>query len=452
MNRYGIVLGAGMGTRMKSETPKVLHEVMGKSMIEHVLEALETANAQKIVVVTGHKSELVEARLGNRVEYAKQDEQLGTAHAVMMAKLALAGNTGVTMVTYGDDPLLSANVLEELYAQHEASGAKMTMLTNIVSNPFGLGRIIRNKQGNVVRIVEQKDANEKELAVTEINTGVACYDNEVLFAALKLVGNDNAQGEYYLTDLVEIIKEMGHTVESVVKENIEGALGVNDRVQLANNVRIMRERINRIHMENGVTLVDPASTYIEPDVKIGNDVIIEPNVHLKGTTTIGTGAFIGTGSHLTNATIGAGAMIQTSYVTNSAIGANATVGPFAHIREDAIIGANTRLGNFVEVKKSTLGSGVKAAHLAYMGDALIGTNANISCGVITANYDGKKKHQTVIGANAMIGSNVNLIAPVEVGAGAYIAAGSTVNKNVPSDALAIARVKQENKDGYAKKL
>jgi len=452
MERFGIVLGAGMGTRMKSETPKVLHQVMGKAMIEHVVGALEAANVQRTVVVTGHKAEMVQACLGVRAEYVLQTEQLGTAHAVRMAESLLAGQSGMTMVTYGDDPLLTAAVLEELFMTHATSGAKMTMLTNIVANPFGLGRIIRDTDGNVTRIVEQKDANPEILAITEINTGVACYDNEVLFEALKLVGNDNAQGEFYLTDLVEIIKTMGHKVESVVKANIEGALGVNDRIQLANNGRIMRERINKKHMENGVTLIDPLTTYIEPDVIIGNDVIIEPNVHLKGETSIGVGAFIGAGSHLENATIGTGAKVLVSYISDSGVGAYATVGPFAHIRLKALVGAKSRIGNFVEIKKSILGEGVKAAHLSYMGDAEIGDRVNMSCGAITANYDGKNKHKTVIGADAMIGSNVNLIAPVTIGAGAYVAAGSTVNKDVPEDALAIARVKQENKEGYAKKL
>jgi len=452
MKRYGVVLGAGMGTRMKSEVPKVLHEVMGKAIIEHGIGALEDARVEKIVVITGHKAELVEACLGNRAEYASQSEQLGTAHAVMMARELLVDLEGTTIVFYGDHALFTTETIAQLFASHEQSDAKMTMLTATPDDPTGYGRLIRDEAGNVVRVVEQKDATADELLVKEINTGMACYDNKILFEALTKVGNDNAQGEYYLTDLVEIITSIGHQVKAVVANDVEEILGINDRIQLAESGRIMRHRINQKHMENGVTLIDPLTTYIETDVIIASDVIIEPNVHLKGKTVIETGAFIGSGSQLTNAKIGNRTHVQASYIFNSEIGADVTVGPFAYIREHAVIGSNCRIGNFVEIKKSNLGEGVKAAHLAYMGDAEIGDRVNMSCGAITANYDGKKKHKTVIGADAMIGSNVNLIAPVEIGVGAYIAAGSTVNKEVPAQSLAIARAKQENKEGYAKRL
>ena len=452
MKRYGVVLGAGMGTRMKSEVPKVMHEVMGKAMIEHAVGALEDADVGKIVVVTGHKADLVEACLGKRAEYAMQYQQLGTAHAVMMAGDLLGTLEGTTVVTYGDGPLLSAETLKRLFMHHEQSGAGLTMLTAKTENPQGYGRIIREPGGNIVRIVEQKDAKADELLITEINPGVACYDNQILFDALAKVGNKNAQGEYYLTDLVEIIIEMGYQVEALVSDDFDETLGVNDRDQLATASRIMRDRINKKHMENGVTLIDPNATYIEADVEIKADVIIEPNVYLKGNTVIETGAVIGAGTNLVNAKIGKNAHIQASFISDSKIGSHATIGPFAHIRAEATVGPKSRVGNFVEIKKANLGEEVKAAHLSYMGDAEIGPRVNMSCGAITANYDGEKKYKTIIGADAMIGSNVNLIAPVEVGERAYVAAGSTVSKDVPSEALAIARSKQVNKEGYAKKL
>jgi len=452
MKRYGVVMGAGKGTRMKSNVPKVLHEVMGKAMIEHVVGVLEGADVEKVVVVTGHKAERVEACLGDRCAYAFQSEQLGTGHAVMMTEPALVRLEGTTMVMNGDGPLLTVETLKKLFQQHEQQGVKLTLLTAIVDDPTGLGRIVRDTAGQVERIVEQKDATPEQLLIKEIYTGVACYDNQTLFKALLKLGNNNAQGEYYLTDLVEMIREMGDQVEALISDDFEETLGVNDRVQLATVNQIMRDRINAQHMKNGVTLIDPSTTYIETDVQIAADVIIEPNVYLKGETTIQTDAFIGMGSQLLNAKIGAGAHIQASFISDSEIGSDVTVGPYAHIRAKAKVGAKSRIGNFVEIKKSDLGEGVKAGHLSYMGDAEIGDRVNMSCGAITANYDGKKKHQTLIGADAMIGSNVNLIAPVSVGAGAYVAAGTTVNKHVPADALAIARIKQENKAGYAKKL
>jgi len=452
MKRYGIVLGAGMGTRMKSEVPKVLHEVMGRAMIEHAVDALDAVGVEKTVVVTGHKAELVELCLGTRVMYARQMEQLGTAHAVKMAEYLLMDLEGTTVITYGDVPLLTSDTLEKLFIHHEKTGAGLTMLTAKTDDPTGYGRIIRNDFGKIIRIVEQKDASLDQLLIKEINSGVACYNNKMLFKALQKVKPNNQQQEYYLTDVVEIMASMGQKIEGLICDDFEETLGVNDRIQLADANRFMRTRINQKHMENGATLVDSATTYIEADVTIGTDVVIEPNVYLKGNTTIEKGTTIGSGSHLLNATIGVGTYVQASYIANSKIGAHAMIGPFAHIREGAVIGDKTRVGNFVEIKKSTLEDGVKSGHLAYIGDAEIGARTNVSCGVITANYDGKNKFKTIVGADVMIGSNVNLVAPVEVGDGAYIAAGSTVTKNVPTDALAIARSKQENKPGYAKKL
>jgi len=452
MNRYGVILGAGMGTRMKSEVPKVLHHVMGKPMIQHAVDALETLKVSKTVVVTGHKAELVEICLGNKVMYARQEQQLGTAHAVKMAENLLVDLPGTTIITYGDVPLLSVETIKKLFENHERSGVAMTMLTAKTNDPTGYGRIVRDATGKIVKIVEHKDASFEQLQIKEINSGVACYNNQLLFKALQKVRANNLQKEYYLTDLVEILVNAGQRVNSLTTEDFIETLGVNDRMQLAQANNNMKMRINKQHMENGVTIIDPATAYIEMDVQIGSDVIIEPNVHLKGSTVIDSGVVIGNGCNITDSHICAGTQILSSYISDSKIGANSTVGPFAHIRTGADVGEKSRIGNFVEIKKSILDEGVKAAHLAYMGDSEIGANVNISCGVITANYDGKNKYKTEIGANAMIGSNVNLIAPVKVGEGAYIAAGSTVTKNVPADALAIARTKQENKENYAKKL
>ena len=452
MKRYGVILGAGMGTRMKSQVPKVLHEVMGKPMIAHAVSALEEVGVEKIVVVTGHKAELVELCLGTRVMYARQETQLGTAHAVKMAEDLLLDLEGTTVITYGDVPLLTTETLEALFDQHEKSGAGMTLLTAIADDPTGYGRIIRSATDDIARIVEQKDANSEQLKIKEINSGVACYNNIALFKALQKVRPNNNQKEYYLTDVVEILAGMGHIIEGLISDDFEETLGVNDRLQLADASRNMQMRINKKHMVNGVTFTDPTTAYIEKDVKIAEDVIIEPNVYLKGNTTVATGAIIGSGSHLDNANIGVGVHVQASYISDSTVGDVSTVGPFAHIRANSHIGHQARIGNFVEVKNATLGDGVKSGHLAYVGDAEIGARTNVSCGVITANYDGKNKFKTIVGSDVMIGSNVNLVAPVEVGDRAYIAAGSTVTKNVPSEALAIARSKQTNKDGYANKF
>jgi bifunctional UDP-N-acetylglucosamine pyrophosphorylase/glucosamine-1-phosphate N-acetyltransferase len=330
--------------------------------------------------------------------------------------------------------------------------AAITVLTATPEDPTGLGRIVRDEAGNVLRIVEQKDATPDELLINEINTGVCVYDNKILFEALKLVNNNNAQGEYYLTDLVGIAREMGQKVIAYLHEDYEETLGVNDLVQLAHVGKVLRGRINEKHMRNGVTFIDPEAAYIEPDVEIAAGVTIYPGVMLSGKTVIGSGCVIGANSQLTNAVIGENTSINASVISDSTIGSNTTVGPFAHIRMHAEIGNKARVGNFVEIKKSVFKDEAKAAHLSYIGDAEIGENVNMGCGSITVNYDGKKKHKTVIGANTMVGCNVNLIAPVTVEADAYLAAGSTITKNVPKDALAIARAKQENKEGFAKRL
>ena len=450
MNKYAVVLAAGKGTRMKSSLHKVLHQVLGKSMVDHAVTNLEKIGVDKIVTVIGYEAESVRAELQDRVEYAMQTEQLGTGHAVMMTKELLEGLDGVTIVTYGDVPLLTEQTISNLFDYHQSQKAAITILTACTDNPTGYGRIIRDEEGNVLRIVEQKDANTEELLVKEINTGVCCYDNKVLFEALTKITNNNSQGEYYLTDLVGIIRDMGLKVVAYVNEDFEETLGVNDRVQLAYAEKVLRKRINEFHMRNGVTIIDPEATYIGTDVQIGQDVIIYPGTMITGPSIIANNVVIGANSQIINSTIGEHTTINASVISDSIIGASTTVGPFAHIRMHAEIGNKARIGNFVEIKKSVFKDGAKSAHLSYIGDAELGENVNMGCGSITVNYDGKNKHKTVIGANTMVGCNVSLVAPVTVEPNAYLAAGSTITKNVPEDALAIARSKQENKEGYAK--
>ena len=450
MNKYAVVLAAGKGTRMKSSLHKVLHQVLGKSMVDHAVTNLEKIGVDKIVTVIGYEAESVRAELQDRVEYAMQTEQLGTGHAVMMTKELLEGLDGVTIVTYGDVPPLTEQTISNLFDYHQSQKAAITILTACTDNPTGYGRIIRDEEGNVLRIVEQKDANTEELLVKEINTGVCCYDNKVLFEALTKITNNNSQGEYYLTDLVGIIRDMGLKVVAYVNEDFEETLGVNDRVQLAYAEKVLRKRINEFHMRNGVTIIDPEATYIGTDVQIGQDVIIYPGTMITGPSIIANNVVIGANSQIINSTIGEHTTINASVISDSIIGASTTVGPFAHIRMHAEIGNKARIGNFVEIKKSVFKDGAKSAHLSYIGDAELGENVNMGCGSITVNYDVKNKHKTVIGANTMVGCNVNLVAPVTVEPNAYLAAGSTITKNVPEDALAIARSKQENKEGYAK--
>ena len=451
MDRFAVILAAGKGTRMKSKLYKVLHPVLGKPMVEHVVDQLDQIGVSRQIVIVGHGAEAVQDTLGTRVEYAVQEEQLGTGHAVQMAEPELAGKAASTLVVCGDTPLLTAETLEALLAHHEAQQAKVTVLTAIADDATGYGRVVRGEDGNVVKVVEHKDASETELAINEINTGTYVFDNELLFDALKQVGNNNAQGEYYLPDVISIAKEAGEVVAAHTAPTFDETIGVNDRVALSQAEAIMRKRTNERLMREGVTFMDPASTYISPDVVIGSDTIIYPGTVILGKTTIGSECVIGPNSDIRNSVIEDHAVVRQSVVTDSKIGEAAQVGPFAHLRQQAVLGANTRVGNFVEIKKSSFGDGAKASHLSYIGDASIGDRVNLGCGSITVNYDGKNKFQTVVEEDAFVGCNVNLIAPVKVGKGAIVAAGSTITDDVPEEALAIARERQTNKNGYPKR-
>ena len=447
-----VILAAGKGTRMKSALYKVLHPICGISMVEHVVRAVEQSHVAKIVTIVGHGAEQVKDVLGERTEYALQAEQLGTGHAVQQAATSLAHLEGHTLVICGDTPLLSSQTLNDLFAYHEAQGAGATILTAVADDATGYGRIVRDSTGRVLRIVEQKDASVEEQAIKEFNTGTYIFDNQVLFNSLKQVTNDNAQGEYYLTDVIEVARHAGKKVAAYVMKDTNEALGVNDRVALAQATDLMRMRINEQHMRNGVTLVHPRSNYIEVDVEIGADTTVELNVMLKGKTKIGANCFIGANSEIVDSQIAEGVSITQSVIEESTVATGTTIGPFAHLRPNSHLGEDVHIGNFVEVKNSTLGKGVKSGHLTYVGDSDLGQDINIGCGTIFVNYDGKKKHRSVVGDQVFIGCNANIVSPVKIGDRAFIGAGTTVTEDVPAESLALSRVKQVNLLNYWQKF
>ncbi|MFE4242978.1 bifunctional UDP-N-acetylglucosamine diphosphorylase/glucosamine-1-phosphate N-acetyltransferase GlmU [Peribacillus butanolivorans] len=451
-NRYAIILAAGQGTRMKSKLYKVLHPVCGKPMVQHVIDQVNQLQIEDIVTVIGHGAEKVQEQLGDSCKYALQEQQLGTAHAVMQAGDVLSDKSGITLVICGDTPLIKAETMEALITLHEQSKAKATILTAYADNPDGYGRVLRSENGLVEKIVEHKDASDEERYVKEINTGTYCFDNQALFSALKKVSNDNVQGEYYLPDVIEILKEEGESVTAFQSSDFDETLGVNDRVALSQAEQTLRSRINESHMRNGVTIIDPLTTFIEADVKIGQDTVIYPGSLIKGKSIIGQDCLIGPNSEISDCEIGDGTEIQQSVVHESSIGSSVKIGPFAHVRPQSDIQDSVKIGNFVEIKKTVFGKGSKASHLSYIGDAEVGENVNIGCGSITVNYDGTNKHLTKIEDDVFIGCNSNLVAPVTIGKGAYVAAGSTITQDVPQEALSVARARQVNKEDYVKKL
>jgi len=451
-NIFAVVLAAGQGTRMKSKLYKVLHPVCGKPMVEHVVDNVQLMNVNRIVTIVGHGAEMVKEHLGEKSEYALQAEQLGTAHAVQQAEQLLGSLEGTTLVVCGDTPLIRPETLQALYDYHHQQNAKATILTAVAENPFGYGRIIRNDNGQVEQIVEQKDASEQQQLINEINTGTYCFDNKALFQALTQVKNENAQGEFYLPDVIEILKQQGEIVSAFATDDFNEILGVNDRVALSQAEEIMRGRINEKHMRNGVTIINPSNTHISIEAEIGRDTIIKPGVVIEGHTVIGEDCIIGPNSQIVASQIGDRTSIVNSVVLNSLVGEDTSVGPFAHIRPESNLGNHVKIGNFVEVKKSSLGNDTKVSHLSYIGDAEVGRDVNIGCGSITVNYDGKNKYKTIIEDRVFVGCNSNLVAPVKIGEGSFIAAGSTITKEVPKDALAIARARQENKLDYVKKM
>ncbi|WP_438450506.1 bifunctional UDP-N-acetylglucosamine diphosphorylase/glucosamine-1-phosphate N-acetyltransferase GlmU [Lactobacillus kitasatonis] len=452
MEKYVVVLAAGKGTRMKSKLYKVLHKVCGKTMVEHVVDAARGVNPAKIVTVVGTGAGEVEKVLDGKSDFAFQETQLGTGDAVMTAKEELGDKDGATLVVTGDTPLFTTETFDELFKYHAEKGNAATVLTAEAPNPFGYGRIIRDDQGNVLRIVEQKDGKPEELKVKEINTGVFCFDNKKLFEALKHVDNNNAQGEYYLTDVLEILRNSGERVGAYKMPDFSESLGVNDRIALAQATKTMQRRINEEHMRNGVSFIDPDTAYIDAGVKIGNDTVIEGNVVIKGNTEVGSDCHITNGSRIVDSKIGNNVTITSSTLQEAEMEDNTDIGPNSHLRPKAVIRKGAHIGNFVEIKKAEIGEDSKVGHLTYVGDATLGKDINVGCGTIFSNYDGVKKFHTNVGDHAFIGAGSTLIAPINVADHAFIAADSTITKDVNKYDMAIARGRQVNKPDYWHKL
>lgn len=448
-----VILAAGLGTRMKSRKAKVLHEAGGMSLVEHVVEsALAVTSAERIAVVVGHQAELVERQLSaRRVRFVRQAEQLGTGHAVMACAGAVKSDAGRLVVLYGDCPLLAVTTLEKLLAHHERAGAAATVITAMLEDPTGYGRAVVDDQGYVQGIVEHKVATAEQRAIRQVNSGIYCFEAGLLWSHLSEIKPNAVSKEYYLTDIVEILHGAGHRVSALLHENAGELLGINTRVELADADRILRERKTRELMLEGVTVRKPETVTVDTRVRVGMDTVIEAGVHLLGATTIGTDCVIGAGCVLKDARIGDGVIISPyTVIESSVVEARVTLGPFARLRPGNQVDEDAHIGNFVELKKTHLGAGAKAGHLAYLGDSDIGAETNIGAGTITCNYDGKLKHKTTIGEGAFVGSNSTLVAPVAIGDGSYVGAGSVVTDEVPGDALALGRARQVVKNGWAK--
>ncbi len=451
--KHIVILAAGKGTRMKSAMPKVLHPAGGLPLIEHVLRAADALKPATTVLVVGHLAAQVQEALSKRpgLRFALQEPQLGTGHALLQAEPHLAGATGTVVLLSGDVPLLRAETLADLVQRHESAGAAATVLTARVSGPHEYGRIVR-ENGRIAAIVEHKDATPAQRAIDEVNSGIYAFALEPLFDALRSIGSANAQGEDYLPDLVGIYRARGKVVETMMLDDPRQILGVNSRRELADVSAILKTTKNDALMASGVSLVDPATAYIGPDVEIGPDTIVHPNVYLEGKTRIGANCQIHAGVRIIDSTIDDGAIINNyCVIRESHVRSGAELGPFAHLRPLSDVGEKAKVGNFTELKKTSLGKGSTAPHRSYLGDAVIGEKVNVGAGTITCNYDGTHKHQTVIEDGAFIGSDSQLVAPVRIGKGAYIAAGSSIVEDVPAGALGIARGKQTNKPGWVEK-
>lgn len=442
-----VVLAAGEGKRMKSDLVKTAHTVAGVAIVEHVVRAARNAGAGRIIVVVGKDAEQVRKACGEGVEFVLQTERLGTGHACQQAEPLLQDFVGTILVLCGDAPLITERTLKAIIAEHELKSSVATVLTAYPSETRGLGRIVRKADGSFSHIVEEKDATPEQKAITEINAGFYCFSSRHLFAQLHKITNNNVQGEYMLTDVFSLLLKHG-LVSTVTTEDYAETIGINDRVWLSKAEDTMQARLRERLMWEGVTFINPNSTYLEPGVKVGRDTTILPGCVLRGTTQIGEGCEIGPHTTISNSVIGRGTVVMHSVVTASRVGSDCHIGPFAHLRPDNHVADSVRIGNFVEVKKAEIGTGSKVSHLSYVGDALIGENVNMGAGTIIVNYDGTHKHQTVIKDRAFVGCNSNLVAPVTIGEDSFIAAGSTITKEVPPLCLAVGRARQENKEGW----
>jgi bifunctional UDP-N-acetylglucosamine pyrophosphorylase/glucosamine-1-phosphate N-acetyltransferase len=434
---------------MKSKRPKALHQLAGQPLLLHILDALVEAGAERIVIVVGHQADLVKAALGDGFEYVMQEEQLGTGHAVRQAEHLLASTELPIVIVPGDAPLLTAEAVVHLLSTHQNND--LTLLTVELDDPTGYGRIVRGTDGLVIAIVEQKDADQDQLKIREVGVSIYAFHPSFLFSALSELTPANSQSEYYLTDTVAIASKQGKSLETFVWSDPDVGLGVNNRVELSIVGRKLNARIVRSHQLAGVTVIDPETTFIDKSVKIGVDTVIHPFSIISGVTDIGEECFIGPGVRISDSQIADSVKVRDSYVVSSEVGTGSTVGPFANLRPGSVLGKNVKIGDFVELKKAVLADNVSAGHFAYLGDASIGETTNIGAGTITCNYDGVNKHQTVIGANAFIGSNSTLVAPVTIGDGSYVAAGSVITDDVEAGSLAVGRARQVNKPDWAKR-
>jgi bifunctional UDP-N-acetylglucosamine pyrophosphorylase/glucosamine-1-phosphate N-acetyltransferase len=450
MNTTVIILAAGLGTRMKSGLAKALHPLAGRPLIQHVISAAKSIEPRTIVLVLGHQAGKVKDAVGTgTAEFVLQQEQLGTGHAVRQAREAIERATGPVMILCADTPLLTGRTLQALVDVHVRTRAAVTLMTAEAENPFGYGRVVRHKTG-VMKIVEEKDATTAQKKITEVNAGIYCFEKNFLLEALGSLDRNNAQGEYYLPDTIALARKKKKRVGALLCEDSREVLGVNTRKDLSLAEAVLRERVNTAWMLAGITLLDPETTFIGDEVMLARDTLLYGNVRLEGKTRIGEGCTIYPGSRIVDSVVEESVTVKDhSVIEESTIASGAAVGPFAHLRPGTVIGEGARIGNFVEIKKSTIGEGSKANHLSYIGDASVGKGVNIGAGVITCNYDGFQKYQTVIEDDVFVGSDAQLVAPVRIGKGALIAAGATITRDVPADALAISRVPQNIREGFS---